>query len=290
MNQRILESGEVAEQHALPDKPLIAIRPKDRQRSLDLAELWAFRETFYFLLWRDLKVRYKQTILGAAWVILQPLLMTLIFTVFLGMLVRVPSDGLPYALFALSGLLPWTFMNNAVASSGYSLIGNAPLITKIYFPRVLVPLVSVAVRLADLLITLAVASVVLLYYRTYPGFGILLYPLLVMELVLLAIGLGLWTAALNARYRDVGTLLPMALQLWMFGSPIVYPTSIVPEKWRTLYALNPLTGIIEGMRASLFRGEFDRPAIEISVVIVLLILVSGAYVFRRVEESFADVI
>ena len=288
--QATTSSGMIAPEHAVPEKPLITILPNDGRRLFDLRELWAFRETFYFMVWRDLKVRYKQTVLGSAWIILQPLLMTLVFTIFLGLLVRVPSDGLPYALFALAGLLPWTFLNNAVASSGHSLVGSAPLITKIYFPRVMIPLVSVAVRLADFLVTLVLASAALLYFQRSPGWGILLFPLLVLELVLLALGLGLLTSALNARYRDVGTLLPVALQLWMFASPIVYPASIVPEKWHTIYALNPLTGIIEGMRASLFNGEFDRFSIGVSVVVVFLLLFVGLYVFRRTEEDLADVV
>jgi len=257
---------------------------------LDFRELWAHHELCFFLVWRDLKVRYKQTVLGSAWVILQPVLMTLVFTIFLGKLVRVPSDGLPYALFVYAGLLPWTFLNNAVSSSCHSLIGSAPLITKIYFPRLLVPLATVAVRLADFIIAAVILSALLLYYGISPGWSILLFPALTLELTLLAIGLGLWSAAMNVRYRDVGTLLPVALQLWMFASPVVYPASIVPPKWRMLYALNPLTGIIEGMRASLFNGKFDWSSISASLVVVLLILFYASYAFRRTEESFADVV
>ena len=274
----------------LPDEPLIKIRSQGSRRLLDFRELWAHHELCFFLVWRDLKVRYKQTVLGSAWVILQPVLMTLVFTIFLGKLVRVPSDGLPYALFVYAGLLPWTFLNNAVSSSCHSLIGSAPLITKIYFPRLLVPLATVAVRLADFIIAAVILSALLLYYGIAPGWSILIFPALTLELTLLAIGLGLWSAAMNVRYRDVGTLLPVALQLWMFASPVVYPASIVPAKWRMLYALNPLTGIIEGMRASLFNGKFDWGSISASLVIVLLILSYASYAFRRTEESFADVV
>ena len=274
----------------LPDEPLIKIRSDDSRRLLDVRELWAHHEVCYFLVWRDLKVRYKQTVLGSAWVILQPVLMTLVFAIFLGKLVRVPSDGLPYALFAYAGLLPWTFLNNAVSSSSQSLIGSAPLITKIYFPRLLVPLASVVVRLADFIIAAVILSGLLLYYGIAPGWGLLVFPALIVELTLLALGLGLWSAAMNVKYRDVGTLLPVALQLWMFASPIVYPASIVPAKWRLLYALNPLTGIIEGMRASLFNGKFDWRSISASLVIVMLILVCASYAFRRMEERIADIV
>jgi lipopolysaccharide transport system permease protein len=275
---------------ALPDEPLIKIRSKDSGRLPDFRELWAHHELCYFLIWRDLKVRYKQTVLGSAWAILQPVLMTLVFTIFLGKLVRVPSDGLPYALFAYAGLLPWMFLNNAVSGSSQSLINSAPLITKIYFPRLLVPLAIVAVRGVDFIIAAVILSALLLYYGITPGWSILVFPGLILELTLLALGLGLWSAAMNVRYRDVGTLLPVALQLWMFASPVVYPASIVPEKWRMLYALNPLTGIIEGIRASLFNGKFDLSSISVSLVVVLLILSYSSYAFRRAEESFADVV
>jgi lipopolysaccharide transport system permease protein len=275
---------------ALPDEPLIKIRSKDSGRLPDFRELWAHHELCYFLIWRDLKVRYKQTVLGSAWAILQPVLMTLVFTIFLGKLVRVPSDGLPYALFAYAGLLPWMFLNNAVSGSSQSLINSAPLITKIYFPRLLVPLAIVAVRVVDFIIAAVILSALLLYYGITPGWSILVFPGFILELTLLALGLGLWSAAMNVRYRDVGTLLPVALQLWMFASPVVYPASIVPEKWRMLYALNPLTGIIEGIRASLFNGKFDLSSISVSLVVVLLILSYASYAFRRAEESFADVV
>jgi len=275
---------------ALSDEPLIKIRSKDSGRLPDFRELWAHHELCYFLIWRDLKVRYKQTVLGSAWAILQPVLMTLVFTIFLGKLVRVPSDGLPYALFAYAGLLPWMFLNNAVSDSSQSLINSAPLITKIYFPRLLVPLAIVAVRGVDFIIAAVILSALLLYYGITPGWSILAFPGFILELTLLALGLGLWSAAMNVRYRDVGTLLPVALQLWMFASPVVYPASIVPEKWRMLYALNPLTGIIEGIRASLFNGKFDLSSISVSLLVVLLILSYASYAFRRAEESFADVL
>ncbi|HYY56921.1 MAG TPA: ABC transporter permease [Pyrinomonadaceae bacterium] len=275
---------------ALPDEPLIKVRPVGPWNAIDLGELWAHHELFYFLIWRDLKVRYRQTVLGSAWVILQPLLMTLVFTVFLGKLVRVPSDGVPYSVFAYAGLLPWTFLTNAVLSSSHSLVGSAPLITKVYFPRLLVPGASVMVRLVDFLVASIILLAMLVYYGYTPGWRLLIFPALALELTLVALGLGLWSAALNVKYRDIGTLLPVMLQLWMFISPIVYPSSIVPAKWRFLYALNPLVGIIDGMRASLFNSPLDWSSAGMSVVVTLLLVVYSVYSFRRAEESFADVV
>ncbi|HEY9283744.1 MAG TPA: ABC transporter permease [Pyrinomonadaceae bacterium] len=275
---------------AASDDPLIRIRASDSGGLIDPGELWAHRELCYLLIWRDLKVRYKQTVLGPAWVVLQPAAMTLVFTVFLGMLGRIPSDGVPYAPFAYAGLLLWTLLSNAVSSSAHSLVGSAPLITKIYFPRLLVPLATVAVRLVDFAVASVLLLVLLLAYGIAPTWGLLVFPALVLELALLALALGLWSAALNVKYRDVGTLLPVALQFWMFASPVVYPASLVPEKWRWLYALNPLVGIIEGARASLFGRAFDWGSIAASVVVTLLLTACAAYSFRRAEESFADFI
>jgi lipopolysaccharide transport system permease protein len=252
--------------------------------------LWKHREFFYFLIWRDLKTRYKQTALGAAWVVLQPVLMTLIFTVFLGMFVKVSSDGVPYSTFAYAGLLPWTFFNNAILSSSHSLLGSAPLITKVYFPRLLLPTAAVVVRLIDFCIAAIILFLLLLYYGFEPSSRMLLFPLLVLELSLLSLGCGLWSASMNVKYRDVGTILPVLLQLWMFTSPIVYPSSVVPERWRWVYSLNPLAGIIEGMRACLFNLKLDWMSMGISAVSTVLLLIFSTYSFRSAEESFADII
>ena len=273
---------------ALPDDPLIRIRPTDAGRPINPGELWRHRELCHLLIWRDLKVRYKQTALGSLWVVLQPASMTLVFTVFLGMLGRIPSDGVPYAPFAYAGLLLWTFLSNAVASSAHSLVGSAPLITKIYFPRLLVPVATVAVRLVDFAVASVLLFALLLAYGIAPTWRLLVFPAFVLELALLALALGLWSAALNVRYRDVGTLLPVALQFWMFASPVVYPASLVPEKWRWLYALNPLVGVIEGARASLFGRSFDWGTVAASVVVTLLLTACAAHSFRRAEASFAD--
>jgi homopolymeric O-antigen transport system permease protein len=270
--------------------PHIKIRTDSSWHLIDFRDLWAHRELFYFLVWRDLKVRYKQTVLGALWVILQPLLMTLIFVVFLGFVVRVPSENIPYPLFLYSALLAWTFFSNAVASSSFSLVGNASMITKVYFPRVIVPLASVTVRLADFLIASVILFALIAYYRISPGWNLLLAPLLVAHLTILATGIGLFLAALNVKYRDVGTVLPVLLQLWMFISPVIYPTSLIPARWQPLYNLNPLTGIIENFRASLFGLPLNYKSLLSSVIVTVIILLYSTYVFRQLEDEFADVI
>lgn len=276
--------------HSSPGEPVTRIRPAGRWSTLDLGELWEHHELFYFFVWRDLKTRYKQTVLGAAWVVLQPLLMTLIFTVFLGQLVGISSNGVPYSLFVYSGLLAWVFFANAVSSSSHSLAGSAHLITKIYFPRLFLPLAAVIVRLADFCVAAVILFVMLLYYGFGPSWNMLLFPVLLLELTLLVLACGLWSAALNVRYRDVGTLLPVALQLWMFTSPIIYSSDVIPEKWHILYRLNPLAGIVDGMRASLFGLRIDWAGIGVSAIVTALLLVYSTYSFQRAEESFADVV
>src|ERR1700704_2131515 len=274
----------------LPETPPIKIRASKRWASIELREIWAHRELLYFLVWRDLKVRYKQTILGASWVILQPLLMTLVFAVFLGKIARFPSDRAPYILFLYSALLPWTFFSNAVSSSSHSLIASAHMITKVYFPRSIVPAAAVLVRLSDFMIASVILIAWMVYYNQPFTRGLLLAPLLILQLTLLALGLGLWLSALNVRYRDVGTALPVLLQLWMFSSPIIYPSSLVPQQWRWAYELNPLTGIVEGFRASLLGLDFNWRSLIISAAITIALLVYSTYAFKRLEDEFADVV
>jgi lipopolysaccharide transport system permease protein len=224
------------------------------------------------------------------WVVLQPLLMTLIFTIFLGRFIQVPSDGVAYPVFAYAGLLPWTFLTNSLLSSSHSLIGNVSLVTKVYFPRLLLPGAAVAVRLVDFGIASAILAAMLLLYGIVPTWKLLFLPAFVLELALLALALGFWAAALNTKYRDVGTLLPVVLQLWMFVSPIIYPSSIVPEKWRVIYQLNPLVGIIDGMRGSLFNLTLEWHSIALSAAITLVVVACSVYSFWRAEETFTDVI
>lgn len=274
----------------LPDEPEIKIRPESAPVSSNLREVWAHRELLYFLIWRDLKVRYKQTIFGVAWVILQPLLMALVFAVFMGRLARVPSDGVPYAVFAYAGLLPWLFFSNSVASASHSLIANNYVIAKTYFPRLVLPIAVVGVRLVDFLIAFTVLVGLMLYYGIHVTRSILMLPVFTAQLTLLALAMSIWFSALNARYRDVGAVLPVLLQLWMFMSPIIYPVSLVPQDWRFLYALNPVSGIIEGFRASLFGLEFNWTSFTISAVITILALVYFVYDFCRKQDSLVDAI
>jgi lipopolysaccharide transport system permease protein len=274
----------------LPETPLIKIRVSKKWAAIELGEVWAHRELLYFLVWRDLKVRYKQTVLGASWVILQPLLMTLVFAVFLGRIARVPSESVPYILFLYAGLLPWTFFSNAVSSSSHSLIASAHMITKVYFPRSIVPAAAILVRLSDFIIASVVLIILMLYYGQPFTRAILLAPLLILHLTLLALGLGMWFSALNVKYRDIGTALPVLLQLWMFASPIIYPSSLVPEGWKLAYELNPLTGLIEGFRASLLGLGFNWRSLMISAALTLALLVYSAFAFRRLEDELADIV
>lgn len=272
------------------DLPWSTIERTNSWKIFDLRELWAYRELLFFLTWRDVRVRYKQAVLGMGWVVLQPLLMTLVFTVFLGVIVRVPSDNVPYPLFAYSGLLLWTFFSGAISGSGNSLVGNSHLITKVYFPRVLVPLASILARIVDLLVALVMLIGLMIYFRIGVTSELLMVPVLIVLLALLALGLGMWTSALNVKYRDVGLALPVFIQLWMFVSPVVYPTTLVPERWRLVYSLNPLVGIIEGFRAALFGKSFNWPALGISAIVTLALLVYAGFVFKRREKTFADII
>lgn len=274
----------------LPDEPLVTIQSGKAWAGLDLRELWAYRELLYFLVWRDVKVRYKQAALGLAWVVMQPLLITLILTVFLGMLARVPSDGTPYLLFVYVGLLPWTFFSTAVTNSSLSLVSNAHLITKVYFPRAVVPAAAVGGRLVDFAVSAVILAGLMVYYRVEPTAALLALPALLALLALLALGCGMITSALNVKYRDVGVAVPVVVQLWMYISPVLYPSSLVPEKWRWAYALNPVVGIVENFRAAVFGGPFDWYALSISAACAAVLLVCASYVFRRVEREFADVI
>ncbi len=276
---------------ALPDTPLIKVEASQKTRlPLDLRGLWAYRELLYFLTWRDIKVRYKQTLIGATWAILQPLFTMLVFTIFFGILIGVPSDGVPYPLFAYAGLLPWTFFANAVTNSSNSLIVNANLISKVYFPRITIPAAAVAAGLMDLVIASVILIGLAFYYRVTLTWGILLLPVFVLLTTLLALGLGICVSALNVKYRDVRHALPFILQSWMFMTPIIYPASVVPAQFRWLLALNPMTGIVEGFRAALYGGSIDPKAIMISVVLTFLLLVGSAYIFKRIERVVVDFI
>lgn len=267
------------------------IRPRRSWVALDLRDIWAYRELFVFLAWRDVKVRYKQTALGAAWAVIQPLFTMMIFTIFFGKLAGVPSGGIPYPIFAYAGLLPWTFFQNAITSSSNSLVGNANLITKVYFPRIIIPAAAVGAGLVDFAISFVILGALMLYYSVPLTISLIALPLLVVLTTLLAVAVGMWMSALNVKYRDIRYALPFLVQIWMYVSPIIYPVTLVPERWRWLLALNPLTGIIEGYRAALFpERTFDWTMLAISAAITLALLIYAAFNFRRMEQSFADVI
>jgi homopolymeric O-antigen transport system permease protein len=275
---------------ALPEEPLVLLRAGGKGLRLAVRELWAYQELLLFLTWRDIKVRYKQTALGAAWAVLQPLSMMLLFTLFFGKLGGMPSDGVPYPLFAYAGLLPWTFVANAVINSGNSLVGSASLITKVYFPRLIVPGAAVLAGLVDFAIASLVLFVLMPFWGRGPGWGLVLLPPLALLATLLALAVGLLMSALNVKYRDVRYALPFLVQLWMFATPVIYPASVVPARWRWALMLNPAAGIVEGHRAAFLGGAFDWPALGLSLAVTLGLLALASLAFRRMERGFADVI
>lgn len=289
-----VREGQLENPHAplegLPEEPLVIIEPNRTWSALDLRDLWAYRELLYFLTWRDVKVRYKQTELGIAWAIIQPLFTMLVFTLFFGRLAGVPSDNVPYPVFAYAGLLAWTFFANAITNSGNSLVGSANLITKVYFPRMIIPGAAVAAGLVDFAIAFVILVLLMVYYGVMITWSILMFPVVVLLTTLLALGMGMWLSALNVKYRDVRFALPFLVQLWMFLSPVIYPASFLPAKYRWLLSLNPMTGIIEGYRSSLFGRPFNWIALAISAVITLTLLIYASYYFRRMEKSFADIV
>jgi len=274
----------------LPTEFLLVIEPKRGWQQLNIGEIWQYRELLYFLTWRDIKVKYKQTVLGATWAILQPLLSMVVFTLFFGKLANMPSDGIPYPIFSFCALVPWTYFANALSASGNSLVGSANLISKVYFPRLIVPGASVLAGLLDFGIAVLVLLGMMAYYGIAPGWGIFMVPVLLILTMGTALGVGALLSALNVEYRDVRYAMPFMIQLWMFATPIVYPLSLVPERFQWMVALNPMVGIIEGYRAALLGRSFPRTPLAISSVLCLLLVVAGAFYFRRVEKTFADVI
>jgi lipopolysaccharide transport system permease protein len=274
----------------LPAEPLVVIQPSNRLSLLSFKDIWAYRELLFFLTWRDVKVRYKQTALGAAWAILQPLFMMIIFTIFFGRLAGVASAGIPYPLFALAGLVPWTFFSNAITASGNSLVGSANLITKVYFPRLIVPAAAMMAGLVDFLLAFLLLVLLMIYYRVTLTAQILFLPVLVLLTALFSLGVGTWMSALNVKYRDVRFALPFLIQLWLFVSSVIVPSTSLPQKWRWLLMLNPMSGIIEGYRSALFGLPFDWLALGTASVLTILVLLYAIYAFGRVERSFADII
>jgi len=282
------ELSDVAEIASLDRHTLI--QSEENGVQLGLGELWYYRELLYFLTLRDIKVRYKQTVMGVAWVIIQPLTTMLIFTLVFNRFVRLDAGALPYPLFALSGLLLWLFFANAVTNSTHSMVINANLITKVYFPRMFIPAASVAAGLVDLAVAFLLLVALCIYYGVTVTLNLLLVPLFIMLMALLALGVGLLSAGMTVKYRDLRHALPFIIQLWMFASPVIYPASVVPEKWKWLLLINPVAGIIEGFRASLTGHSFDWLQVSISAAITFALLVFSVYIFRRFEDTFADVV
>ena len=269
----------------------LRIEPSRGWVSLQLRELWEYRELLYFLIWRDIKVRYKQTVLGAGWAIIQPLFTMMVFSLFFGRLAKVPSDGIPYPLFSYTALVPWTFFAQGLSQSSDSLVGSSNLIKKIYFPRLAIPIGTVCAGMVDFALAFGVLLMLCLSYGVRPTANILWLPLFVLLALVTALGVGLWLSAFNVKYRDVKYVVPFFTQVWMFATPIAYPSSLLSGKWRIVYGLNPMAGVVEAFRWALL-GTKTAPSmmILISSVAAMAILIGGAYYFRRMEKTFADVV
>jgi lipopolysaccharide transport system permease protein len=270
--------------------PLV-MEPSKGWASLRLREVWHYRELLYFLIWRDIKVRYKQTALGAAWAILQPFLTMVVFSIFFGRLANVPSDGVPYPVFSYAGLLPWQLFAFGIAQAGNVLVTNQNLITKVYFPRLIMPLAAVLSGLVDFAIAMVVLVALMLYYGIVPTVAIMTLPFFVLLAIATSLSVGLWLSALNVRYRDVRYIIPFLTQLWLFVTPVAYPASLVPEQWRFLYGLNPMAGVVEGFRWALLGTQSTvGPLVLLSSLVVSVLLVTGLLYFRRMERTFADIV
>ena len=273
-----------------PAVPVMRITPPTRWWILPFGELWDFRELVYFFVWRDIKIRYKQTAIGAAWAILQPFLTMLVFTLFFGTLAHIPSEGLPYPIFYYSALLPWMYFAASLQNATNTIVENQRLVTKVYFPRLALPLSAVLSGLADFGVSFLMFLAMLIYYGTRISAAVIWLPVFLLLAVLTALGVGLWLSALNAMYRDVRYVVPFLVQFWMFASPVVYPSSLVPQKWRWLYGLNPMAGVIEGFRWSLGRGNPPGRLVLVSTGVMILILLSGIAYFQKMETTIADVV
>ena len=271
--------------------PTIIIRPSQGWIALKLRDLWEYRELLYFLVWRDIKVRYKQTALGAAWAIIQPFFSMVVFSIFFGKLAKMPSDGIPYPIFAFSALVPWTFFANGLAQSANSLVDSANLIRKVYFPRLTIPIANVLSGLVDFTIAFVVLLGMMFWYGVVPTGRIVWLPLFLLLALVTALAVGLWLSVLNVEYRDVRYTIPFLTQFWMYATPVVYPSSLLSEPWRTIYGLNPMVGVIEGFRWALLGTKTaPGPMIAVSAGAALILLIGGAYYFRRMEKTFADVV
>lgn len=273
------------------NQPYIHIRAKKGLQLIDFHELKQYRDLLYFLVARDIKVKYKQTVLGGLWAVIQPFFMMVVFTLFFGKLAKIPSDGIPYPIFNYTAMIAWTYFATTVSQSGNSIVGSGSLITKVYFPRIIIPFTPVMAGLLDFFIAFMVLLGMMFYFHIYPTIMVLMLPVLILLMMLIAGGVGMLLAALNAKYRDIRYTIPFLLQFWMFASPIVYPASMIPEKYRMIYALNPMTGVIEGFRSALLGTvTFPTEMVLLSFIISLTLFLTGLTYFKQVERHFADVI
>jgi lipopolysaccharide transport system permease protein len=277
---------------AAVDVPVIRIQPSSGWVSLKLGDLWEYRELLYFLTWRDVKVRYKQTVLGAAWAIIQPFLTMVVFSLFFGKLAKVPSDGIPYPIFSYAALVPWTFFSRGLTQASNSLVGSANMIKKIYFPRLAMPIATVLSGVVDFILAFIVLLGMMLFYGIVPTLNALWLPFFMLLSIITTLGVSLWLSAMNVQFRDVRYVVPFITQFWMFATPIAYPTSLIQNPYvRLAYALNPMVGVVEGFRWCLL-GTDTPPGtmVIVSTIVAMIMLISGAYYFRRIEKTFADVV
>jgi lipopolysaccharide transport system permease protein len=270
--------------------PVIQIRPSGAWHSIDLRELWEYRELVYYMVWRDIKVRYKQTVLGIGWAVIQPVASMVMFTVIFGRLAQLPSEGVPYAVFTLAALLPWQLFSGAFNGAANSVASNAGVITKVYFPRLIIPVAAVAATLVDFAVSLVLLAVVMAWYGVGFSANLVFIPLFAAVALLTALAAGLWSAALNVKYRDVRYVIPYLLQLWLFASPVAYSVTPVPERYQSLYALNPLVGVIQGFRWALFGGQSPWHLMLGSSAVAIVMLIGGLFYFRKAEDVFSDLV
>lgn len=272
-------------------KNVTFISPSSGWISLRLQEVWRYRELLYFLIWRDIKVRYKQTIIGAAWAIIQPFFTMVVFSLFFGRLAKIPSDGIPYPIFSYTALVPWMFFANGLSQSSDSLVSSANLIKKVYFPRLAIPIAAVMSGIVDFVLAFSVLLGIMFFYGIIPAWQIIWLPIFIILTLITSLGMGLWLSAMNIQFRDIRYAVPFLIQFWLFSTPIAYPSSLLSEPWRTVYAINPMVGVVEGFRWALLRTETaPGPMIIVSAMAAFIILISGAFYFRRMEKIFADIV
>ena len=270
---------------------VLLIKPSRGWALPQIRDIWVYRELLYFLVWRDLKVRYKQTVLGILWAIIQPFFLMVIFSIFFGKLAKIPSEGIPYPIFAYAGLLPWSYFSQSLNACSDSLVGNSHLITKVYFPRLIIPISSVLSGLVNFGISFGILLAMMFYYHIIPPLAALLLPFLIIMAVATALGAGLWLSALNVQYRDIRYAKSFLVQFWFFATPVVYSSSLVPGIWRFFYGLNPMVGVVEGFRAALLgKGQVIGGTFMVSIIVIMCLLVTGTLYFRRMEREFADVV